>query len=83
MGRIMAWRTMELEGIKDKHQRAYYAALKARYALKAACGAAAVPADEAAHRRREQVAHRFRQAQEHAAAALCAEPPQRERKVRM
>lgn len=68
MGQVMAWRTMELNGIKDKRQRAHYAALKARYALKTPCGAAApVSADEAARRRREQVAHRFRQAQEHTA----------------
>lgn len=68
MGQVMAWRTMELNGIKDKRQRAHYAALKARYTLKTPCGAATpVSADEAALRRREQVAYRFRQAQEHTA----------------
>ena len=67
MGQVMAWRTMELNGIQDKRQRAHYAALKARYALKPCGSAAPVSAGEAARRRREQVAHRFRQAQEHTA----------------
>ena len=33
MGQIMAWRTMDLDGIKDKATRAHYAELKRRYAV--------------------------------------------------
>lgn len=65
MGQIMTWRTMDLEGMKDKSQRAYYAGLKARYGLKGR-QEALVTADEAARRGRERVRQRFREAQKQA-----------------
>lgn len=67
MGQIMVWRTLELEHIRDKHQRAHYAALKARYALKGR-RPQALTAAEAARRSKERVARRFRQAQQETGA---------------
>lgn len=63
MGQIMVWRTLELDKIRDKHQRAHYAALKAHYALKGR-REAPLSAAEAARRSKERTARRFKEARE-------------------
>ena len=61
MGQIMAWRTIDLDSIKDKAARAHYAALKRQYAIKPR-GARLSAVEDQEQRLRAKVAGRFEEA---------------------
>lgn len=68
MGQIMAWRTVDLDGIKDKATRAHYAELKRRYAVQRK--GRALPAGTAGEREQRlkaRAAGRFEEAKRNAA----------------